>query len=837
MKARENDIKEYLDTLLDKLSSERKVRLVSGADFWTTCSEPAIGLNRIMFSDGPAGVRGQKYGDERNPSLSFPSPSAMAATWDEKLMARLAELLAFEAHQKSIHVVLGPTINLHRSPLGGRHFECFSEDPVLTGRMAAAYVAALQSFGVGACPKHYVCNDSETDRFTVDIRVDERTLRELYLLPFEYAVAAGAWLVMSSYNAVNGHTMTENPLLSEPLKAEWGFDGVVISDWMAVRSTEAAGTAGNDLAMPGPSAVWGDRLFEAVRADRVSETTLDDKVGRILRLAGRVGQLDGIAASTAATPQPGSPSRLLREAAASSMVLLRNTGDLLPLDRRHLRRVAVLGASATEMHIQGGGSVTVQPHYAVSPLEGIRSALGDEVDVVHHVGAETNDVLRPVPIDMLTNPFTGESGMHVTFHDVNGAEIHVEDRSTAHLGWLWDELTNVAMIKVQSRLRARRTAVHQLGTLAFGPVRFEAGEAVLIDDLTEQADADGIPSGTRTGEIRLADQEEVDIALSYAVPRPELRTEAAALVGAGLTLLVREVPGQEDESLAAAVTAAREADIAIVVVGTTAMHEREGRDRSTLKLPGRQDDLIRHVAAVNSQTIVVINSGAPIEMPWHTDVSAVLISWFPGQEFGHALADVLLGTREPGGRLPTTWATRDEDVPILDTTPDHGHLVYAEGLHIGYRAWSTLPTPPAYPFGHGLGYTAWNYLTLHVPNQVDPHKPTTVHVQVANTGNRPGREIVQVYLQRSDSSIERPALWLVDFAAVTAAPGEHIDVTMNLEPRAFQHWSTINQQWETEPGMFTVLAGRSAAHLPLRASIAINNDGTGSPMWSSPLCD
>ncbi|HSR24178.1 MAG TPA: glycoside hydrolase family 3 N-terminal domain-containing protein, partial [Candidatus Eisenbacteria bacterium] len=389
-----------IDLLLARLDLRQKIRLISGADFWSTHAEPAVGLRRLVLSDGPSGVRGERW-DERDPSISLPCGTALAATWDPELVVRIGALVAAEARRKGVDVVLGPTINLHRSPLGGRHFEAFSEDPLLTGAIAAAYVAAVQSHGVGACPKHFVANDSETDRLTVDVRVDERTLREVYLAPFERVVAAGAWLVMAAYNGVNGATMTASPLLRRPLKSEWAFDGVVVSDWTAVRSTDAA-AGGTDLAMPGPAPLWGEPLEAAVRSGAVEESAIDDKVCRLLRLAARVGALEP-GASPVTPDHPDAPG-LVREAAARAMVLLRNEGGLLPLDASGLRTIAVLGPNAATARIQGGGSATVVPARVVDPLSGLRAALGGRASVRHAVGALSRHGLGPVDASCLAGP-------------------------------------------------------------------------------------------------------------------------------------------------------------------------------------------------------------------------------------------------------------------------------------------------------------------------------------------------------------------------------------------------------------------------------------------------
>lgn len=375
------DLPKALEARIEEITAalplEAKVRLVTGEGLWNTHPEPAARLRRMVLSDGPAGVRGEAW-DERDTSANLPSPTALAASWDEDVVHRLGALLAAEARRKGVDVLLGPTINLHRSPLGGRHFECYSEDPLLTVRIATAYVRGVQDGGVAATPKHFVGNDSETERMTVDVQVDERTLRELYLAPFEQLVAeAQPWLVMAAYNAVNGTTMTENPLIDDVLKAEWGFDGVVVSDWTAVRTTAPAGAAGTDLAMPGPASPWGDALVAAVRDGSVPQSAVDEKVRRLLRLAARVGALEGVEpAAPAPEPVAGEAvAALLREAAAAGTVLLRNQDAFLPFDTATVRRVAVIGPNAVNARTQGGGSATVNAPYTVSPLAGLTAAL------------------------------------------------------------------------------------------------------------------------------------------------------------------------------------------------------------------------------------------------------------------------------------------------------------------------------------------------------------------------------------------------------------------------------------------------------------------------------
>ncbi len=806
--------------LLTSLGRDRRIGLLSGAGFWTTRGEPVIGLRSMVLSDGPAGVRGEHW-DERLPSVCLPAPVALAATWDEPLVHRVGGLLAAEARRRGVDVVLGPTVNLQRSPLAGRHFECFSEDPLLSGRIGASWVRGLQNHGVAAVAKHYVCNDSETNRFTVDVRVDERTLREVYLAPFERLVVdGGVWAVMAAYNSVNGMTMTESPLLGEPLLEEWRFDGVVVSDWLATRSAEAPVRAGLGLVMPGPQESWHATVAAAVQAGRIPEDVVLDRARRILRLAARVGALEGCerAVPTALQQTPEATAALVRETASASMVLLRNDADLLPLDRRALRRVAVIGPNAARGLVHGGGSAALVPQYMVSPLEGIRQALRGDAVVTHASGVHDEQVLEPMPAGLVTCPDCGEPGFAVRYLDGAQREIRAEHRRLGHLVWTGEDVLRGATVEVKARFRADAAGAWQIGLAGVGAFRLTVDGAALIDEVvlpeTDNFAGSFLDPPQRAVVRWLERGAIVDIRLAHRLDPPDPL--------AAVTFGVQRPRVPADEELASAVDLARTADATVVVVDTGRLRESEGIDRSSMQLPGRQDDLVRAVAAVNPHTVVVVNAGAPVTMPWREDVSAVLVAWFPGQEFGNALADVLLGVTEPGGRLPTTWGARDEDVPVLSTRPVQGVLRYSEGLHVGHRAWLRAGVSPAYPFGHGLGYTTWSYVALDAPPDVAAGEEVTVVVRLRNAGRRAGKEVVQVYLSRRDSAVDRPERWLAGFTVVAALPRGEVVARVRLDTRAFQHWSVDDHRWVTEPGIFRVAAGRSVSDLPLVADVELH---------------
>ena len=808
---------------LERLDLEQKVRLLTGADFWALHPEPAAGLRRLVTSDGPAGVRGERW-DERDPSANVPSPTALAATWDEARIARLGGLLAAECRRKGVDVLLAPTVNLHRTPAGGRHFECFSEDPLLTARIGTAYVRGLQEAGIGATVKHFVANDSETDRFTLDARVDERTLRELYLAPFEAIVRdARPWAIMAAYNAVNGHTMTESPMLHDVLEAEWGFDGVVMSDWYAGRTTEPAARAALDLLMPGPTGPWGDALVAAVREGRVEEAAIDRKVLRLLRLAARVGALDGVApavdpAAARAWEEPEVASEL-RATAAAGFVLARNEGDLLPLDAAGMTRVAVLGPNAAQARTLGGGSATVFPPYTVSPLDGLRAALGPGVEVTHGPGVRTHERLPAAAAALL-----GGEGTHVRFLDAGGGVLGEEDRPAAAYAWLGSygpgvPADRVAAIEVRARLRPERSGPHVLGASGLGRFRLSLDGRELFDErLTLRAGADPAEAHMRPPQhgvaVELEAGREVDVLLRHDLEAGGHGT-SFELSGATFQLNVDPPHLADEDGLARAAELAAAADVAVVVVGTTEEVESEGFDRDSLDLPGRQDELVRRVVAANPRTVVVVNAGAPVLLPWAEEAPAVLLAWFPGQEFGHALADVLLGRAEPGGRLPTTWPASAEGLP--STQPDDGVLTYAEGLLVGHRAGEPGGRAPRYPFGHGLGYASWEYLRLGVEDAGEDS--AVVRVGVRNTGDRRGGEVVQIYASRPDSAVPRPVRWLAGFAGVQADPGEEVDVLVDVAWRSLAHWDPAGHAFAVEKGTFTLEAGRSAGDLRVSGAL------------------
>lgn len=800
-----------VEAALGKLDLDAKTRLLAGQDMWSLPALPEIGLRSLVMSDGPIGVRGVRWTAD-DPSVALPSPTALAAAWDPELARRAGTLLAQEARRKGVDVLLAPTVNLHRSPLGGRHFEAYSEDPYLTGRIATGYVTGVQEGGVGTTVKHFVANDAETDRFTVDNLVGERALRELYLAPFEAVVEnARPWGIMTAYNTVNGTTMTEHHrLVNEVLRGEWGFDGFNVSDWMAARDTVGALKGGLDVAMPGPRTVYGEALAQAVRDGQVEESEVDEAVRRVLLLAARVGALADVAPAVAEPPAPVDGEALARELARRSFVLVRNEHETLPL--RPNGTVALIGAAARDARVLGGGSATVFPARTVSPLDGLTAALPDGA-LTYAVGA-----------DPTTELAVADKGfaLRAVCRDVDGNILGTGSAPGGQIQWMGADLPEgvtherLHTVELTGTFTPRDTGPHTFGVKGAGAFRLAVAGTTYFDDVQLPADDTdpfeaffGSPVPHAHPELTAGEPVEVSLTHVYAVPE-EFPLKVVAFALAHL-----EPQRDADELIAEAVEAARAADTAVVVVATTDRVESEGFDRKDLRLPGRQDDLVRAVAAANPNTVVVVNAGSPVELPWREDVAAVLLTWFPGQEGGAALADVLTGAHEPGGRLPTTWGSLT-DAPVTQVTPVDGELPYTEGVFIGYRAWEKEGRTPSYPFGHGLGYTDWTYESVDIAG-------STITVRLRNTGERPGREVVQVYLAPTGTAPapDRPARWLAGFAAVEAGPGESTEVTVDIRDRAFEVWDEADHRWSFVKGSYEIQVGRSIADRRITATITV----------------
>ncbi|MET8875509.1 glycoside hydrolase family 3 C-terminal domain-containing protein [Nocardia sp. NPDC004604] len=801
-----------VEKALAALDLDARCRLLAGQDMWTLPAIPEIGLGSLVMSDGPIGVRGVHWSPE-DTSIALPSPTALAATWDPALARRAGQLLAQEARRKGVHMLLAPTLNLHRSPLGGRHFECYSEDPLLTGAIGAAYVGGVQDGGVAATPKHFVANDSETDRFTVDVRVSQRALHELYLAPFAAVVEqAGPWALMAAYNSVNGTTMTEHSALqNDILRARWGFDGAIVSDWTAARDTVGAASGGLDIAMPGPRSVFGSALAEAVRAGRVPEVTVEQMARHMLRLAARVGVLADAPPAVAedALPAPVNGEALAHEIAQRSIVLLRNENDALPLGQ--VRRIAVIGQAADQARALGGGSAQVFPPHTVSPLAGLRALLDEQTEVSYVVGADPRVKIPPAKAGF---------DLRVRLFGADGNPLGEHPLPEGNVEWIGEFPDGIAVgelhsVVVTGTFTPRVGGTHTLAIAGIGPFRLTVGDKTYFDEAI-------VPNGDPVAAFLAPPEVLIEVELAAAQPvsvslRHTVTTLAELPIAFEKFALGHQEPNIDPDALIEeAVAAAASADIAVVVVATTPEVESESFDRTSLSLPGRQDDLVTRVIAANPRTVVVVNTGSPVQMPWAQDAAAILLTWFPGQEGGAALADVLMGRAEPSGRLPTTWPAYQDDSPVLNVTPTDGVLAYEEDIYIGYRAWQRLSIAPRFWFGHGLGYTTWEYeAAAFTPATGDIIG--TLAVRVRNTGDRPGRETIQTYIAHASQPDRR----LAAFAVVEAEPGETAEASIPIPRRAAEFWDETAEDWVLPTTAYHLLTGRSVADIRLTTAIQL----------------
>lgn len=812
-----------MEALLAQLRPEEKLALSAGVDMWHSTPLPRLGLGGLKLTDGPNGARGAEFsGGPR--SACLPCGTALAASWDPELVAEVGALLAEEARSKGAQVLLAPTVNIHRSPLAGRNFECFSEDPHLAARCAVAFVRGVQSRGIGAAIKHFVCNDSEFERHTISSEVDERALREIYLVPFEAAVReAQPWAVMAAYNGINGTAASEHAeLLSGILKGEWGFQGFVVSDWFGTRDGLRAARAGLDLEMPGPARQMGERLEEALRDGQLPQARVDDAARRLLRAMGRAKRLDAPAPEAVPERADDRPEHraVARRAATGACVLLQNDGTL-PLDAGSLQCLALIGPRAQAPTLQGGGSARVNSHYAVTPVEAL--AKRGDFRLLVEPGCHAHrqlpvlaaDACAPAPAGAEPSPDPPIQVEYFAGESFEGEPVAHRHASNADFTWLGPPLEGIDgafSARLHTRLLSAQGGRARLGLCSAGLSRLFVDGRPCLDNWERQTRGDAW-FGAGTTEV------ECTLDLEAGVPRElcvEYQRPGKSPLGG---LRVGWLPPEPENLLERAERAAAQADVAVVCVGLDADWETEGRDRVDMRLPGRQDELVTRVAAANPRTLVVVNTGSPVEMDWLPRAAAVLQLWYPGQECGNALADLLFGDAEPAGRLPTSFPRRAADAPSAADYPgEEGKVHYREGVFVGYRGYQARGVEPLFPFGHGLSYTRFEYGPLRLERaRIAPGETLEIGLRLRNVGERPGVETVQLYLHDVEASLPRPDQELRAFAKVALQVGESRELQLRVAPRDLCFWDAATRNWRAEPGEFEVRVGASSRDIRQRA--------------------
>lgn len=800
------------------LTLEEKLSLTAGRDMWSTSPMAHAGITSVRFADGPMGITGGRV-DERDLALLTPCGVALGATWDRDLVRRIGELVGDEAIRSGVQAVLGPNLNLPRSPLAGRAFELFSEDPQLTAELGSQWIAGVQGRGVAAVAKHVVCNDSETDRRGMNSVVDEAAVREVYLWPFEYAARNGVWAMLTAYNRLNGTPCAEHAqVLRAWLKNELHWDGLITSDWFGTRNGMASLQAGLDLEMPGPARHLGSQLARHFLMAPSDTAALDEANERLRRLSQRVAHPVPYAADEQTV---AARLAVLEEAAAAGFVLLRNEDGLLPLNIASQGRLAVIGPNATAPCYQGGtfAKVAITPQ-ALSPLEAIRAhfnALGWQVD--HAEGVPPAYRLPPLTA-IEPRSAKGQPGLDVAFFtSASASEAALREvRNTTSMVWFKEmpgigsllELSGDARVEASTVFTPRHSGSYRfcIGGTGLATLQLNDHECLTYDGQAV--------SGDVMGKLMQSEFAYVDhplVAGETVTLKFTLRFGASIAHG----LWFGCQPPVADNLLGQAVELASAADHVVLLVGETADAGLESVDRDTTRLPEAQLELIRRVCAVNPNTVVVINAAHAIDTSDMACARALMMTWYPGQQFAPALAQVLSGAREPGGRLPVTFARKEADYPAWSLTPDaKGDLLYREGSDIGYRHFAAQGKTPAFCFGHGLGYAEFDYgKWVLAGTHVDD---LCVEVTLGNRASRAGKEIIQVYLKDPLGQTR-----LAGFSSVWLDAQETRTVKVNIPRHGFERWS--DGGWALVSGEYQMQLGRSLNDTRGRTLVTVNPGG------------
>lgn len=805
-----------IEALISELTLEEKVSILSGSSAWHTTAVPRLNIPRVKMTDGPIGARGDSVSGAT--SACFPSASCLSSSWDKDSVEEIAKAIGIEAKSKDADVLLGPTINLHRHPLGGRHFECYSEDPLLTGELASSYVKGVQSVGVSACLKHFIGNDTEYQRHFVSSNIDDRTLRELYLLPFEMGVKAGSLSVMSAYNQLNNVFCSSNEqILTNILKEEWNFPGYVVSDWGAAQDTIGNANGGLDCEMPGPARSWGENLVKAVNNGKVDEEVVDDKVRRILRVADFTGRLDDPTESPEQSNDLEEDRLLIRTAGSEGMVLLKND-QVLPFKKETVKKLAVIGPNALKGQYLGGGSASLNPHYVVHPLEGLKSAFGDSAEINYAKGCHTYKFLPGISSDL----FKENDGFKVEFYngqDFEGSPIETKilkgNKFWAMGGFGLDIVAQSERpslsVRFSGELQPEHSGEYNFEIFSIGPSKLSINGENLIDNWSSQEPGDaffGMGSAPKREKIKFEKGKTYSLEVEY---KWEGRFPAVQI---GMQ------PPDQFDLMEEAINLAKEADAVVLIAGTNSDWETEGNDRANLDLPSNQNELIETICKLNKNTVVVLNTGSPCEMPWIDNAKAILQCWFPGQEFGNSLADILIGKVNPSGKLPTTFPKKLSDTPAYSTYPGKDlQMDYEEGLFIGYRWYDRESIEPLFPFGHGLSYTSFEYSNLRAIPPKGDSSVAAFEVDITNTGDVAGKEVLQGYITVNKSQIERPQKELKKFEKISLESGETKKVKFELSEKDLSFWSTENNAWQVEPAEYLFSIGASATDIKDSVSV------------------
>ncbi|OBR06524.1 Beta-glucosidase [Colletotrichum higginsianum IMI 349063] len=812
-----------VEALIKQLSWDEKIELLAGQGSFRTTGLPHRGIPDLVTSDGPHGIRGRRS-FARNPSPMLPSATGMGATFNAELLHKVGNLLGEEARARGVHVLLAPTICLQRSPLFGRGFEAFAEDPYLSGILGAAYINGVQERGVATSVKHYAAHDQSDNSIEDNVCMTQRTLREVHLMPFQLVMRdSDPWTFMTSYNKINGVHVSEDPLLlKQVLREEWGFKGLVMSDWFGTYSTSEALNAGLDLEMPGPTQWRGKCLSLAVNSRKVSRAAIDDAVRNVLNLVNKVTDTKPAGHFSASnTPEQ---QRLIRTLVSESIVLLKNDRKVLPIKKTGETRIGLIGDHIKNPALSGGGSAEVEPYYSVTPFDAIVEEVGKE-HVSYALGCHS---FRFSPLLKNLAPKRPQHqgfGWSVEVFGENpdenpGSEVLASAHAQKELIDIPESFHASLPKKFYARARATYTpstsGPFRFGFSTSGKGKLRINGEEVVDLWTDQPAKTGPTpcfnrlSMERFCETTVTEGQPIDLEVV------QVNEDLSGGVGTALTLAGR-VGGfeviDEDIAIKEAADLAKSVDVAIVVAGLSSDFEYEGADRKHLRLPGRVDDLIQAVLEANPDAVIVTQSGCPIEMPWEPKAATLVHAWFGGQETGHGLADVLFGNANPSGRLSQTFPRSIKHTPAYLTFSKSDYdIVYGEGVFIGHRYYESVDRDPLFYFGQGLSYSTFEYSNLRVPETFEPsaeHK-MIISVDVTNTGPYDGAEVVQVYIHDPESTLLRPVRELKAFAKTLLAVNQSKTVEMTLDKYSLSYWSQENSKWVAEAGEYFVIVASSS---------------------------
>ncbi|HCO94070.1 MAG TPA: glycosyl hydrolase [Phycisphaerales bacterium] len=815
-----------VEDLLGRLTLDEKAGFMSGKNMWFMKSVEKLGIPSVQVTDCGHGVTVilDETGQYSGCATCFPTAVAQAASWDRKLVYEIGSAIAREARDLGSAILLAPMVNIHRTPLNGRNYETYSEDPFLAGSLASSFIKGVQSEHIGAVIKAMTANNQQTNQQNLNVEVSERALREIYLPAFKIPVLdANPWGVMTAYNGLNGHpTSASKHLISTILKEEWRYDGFVVSDWRSVQGSESI-TAGLDIEMPGPGRFMATKdILNAVAQGILTEDELNDRVSRYLRALVKSKLLDRDHPKLAAESNTAKHRELARKAAEASIILLKNRSGVLPLNRSKLSKLAVIGPNAQEARLGGGGSASVTACSAVSPLKGLKDYCNKAVSIKFIEGVTMKGDFPIVGNQYLITIDQGKSvsGLKGEYFDNGGLVgkpscVRIDEKVDFSWGWAapCKEVGKSSYsVRWTGNVRAPYTGTYRIGVTCH-----EGGFRLYLNGKTAIDQWENLPDETFEA-VFSRKSKNVKIYMKGGTTC-DIRLEFRKWGNKNAIRLEWEVPGRHSP-IEDAVRLAAESEAAIVFAGLSNLFEGGMNDREDLSLPEGQDELIRAVAGANANTVIVLINGTPITMPWLSEVAAVMEAYYPGQEGGNAIARVVFGDVNPSGKLPETFPRSLEDNPSHGFFPGRKRRVsYGEGIYVGYRHYDTRGIEPLFPFGHGLSYTEFEYSNLRIEQNGDGSARITLNVK--NAGKSAGAETVQLYVRDIEASVDRPNKELKAFAKIALLPDQTKQVELYLNRDAFAFFSPIQKRWIIEPGEFELLIGSSSRDIRLIEKIAV----------------